>query len=525
MPRKNNALYKIILLILFAFVAILGITLCITPPAIFPDPSWGFQVMRSMQMGSAFNTLIKPDPQNIALNTKEFVTWWSPGQYLVPYAFKLFLNITTGQAAAITTTLCQIIGIAGFYLFFKYAGFSRGICTLSLVIIVFQQAFFTPYIFYNGGEVLLFAFAGWFLYGCISISRPGVRLVLFVIITGWIGFICKSSFIWMYAAGLLFLWIHLSKNQNKAWGWIVNGFWLGIPALVSVATIYYFYLSKGGNPSSGARGFNLIWETFSYPIASPLLSGFSADDLAHGFILHNDTPIFSYTWTIIILLLLALFSILLICAICCYVNNKAYKLILLTFYGVSIVFFGLAYLRQMDISYEARHFRIVGLLIIPGTLYLLTQFKTGYQLIFGVLVLFIAFYSLRFYIANYNGIKTMARGSSGITQQFIDQPSLNYISMLDGKNKDAIFVFTSPDLGLEIQHNRIITLDPLDNDIDINYDEYVHKGHAGPLYILLPSNYIGIRASVILKCFPGYKGFSLKELSNDYVLYFATEAR
>jgi hypothetical protein len=45
------------------------------------------------------------------------------------------------------------------------------------------------------------------------------------------------------------------------------------------------------------------------------------------------------------------------------------------------------------------------------------------------------------------------------------------------------------------------------------------------LYILMPHDYIGIRANVILKSFPGYKGFSLKELSDNYVLYFATEAR
>jgi hypothetical protein len=78
---------------------------------------------------------------------------------------------------------------------------------------------------------------------------------------------------------------------------------------------------------------------------------------------------------------------------------------------------------------------------------------------------------------------------------------------------------------LEIQHNRVITLPELNKDISIDFNEYLHKGHAGPLYILMPSYYIGIRANVVLKSFPGYKGFSLKELSDNYVLYFATEAR
>lgn len=526
MSRRTNPIHEFILLVLFVFVAVLGIVLCITPAAIFPDPSWGFQVLRSMQMGSAFNTVVKPDPQNIALNIKEFVSWWSPGQYLVPYFFKWMLNITTGQATAITTALCQLLGLGGFYVFFKKAGFSRLISALSLVLIICQQAFFTPYIFYNGGEVLLFAFAGWFLYGCISFNKPGIILVLFVLLSGWIGFLCKSSFIWMYAAGLLAIWFHLSQHQKNIGGWIIRGFWLGIPALISVVAIYHFYLSKGGNPSSNGHGLKLSWETLSFPIASPLLAGFSADDLAHGLIFHNDTPIFSPLWAIIILLVLALLSLLLICLIWRYVPNKHYKMILLTFYVISILFFGTAYLLRMDISYESRHFRIIGLIIAPGILYLFSRFKPAYRVALGLVVLFIAFFSLRYYIISYNGIKNhTARGSSGIAQQFIDQPTLNYITKLDRKSKDAIFVFTSPDLGLDIQHNRIITLEPLNSDISINFDEYVHKGHAGPLYIIMPAEYIGIRASVILKCFPGYKGFSLKELSNNYVLYFATEAR
>jgi FtsH-binding integral membrane protein len=196
-------LYKFILSIIGIAAVVLGVLLYLTPAAIFPDPSWGFQVMRSMELGGGFNMITTPDPTNLAKNTSWFLTWWSPGQYLVPYFFKVIFAVNTGQAAAITTTVCQIIGLAGFYAFFKKAGFGPLISALSLGLIVCQQAFFNPYIFYNGGEVLLFAFLGWFLYGCIALDKPGIKLALFVLFTGWIGFICKSSFIWMYAAGLL----------------------------------------------------------------------------------------------------------------------------------------------------------------------------------------------------------------------------------------------------------------------------------------------------------------------------------
>lgn len=514
------------LLIVLVIVFSLGLMVVLTPPAIFPDASWGFQVLRCMQLGGDFNMLTKPNPADLSKNTSEFISWWSPGQYLVPYFFKVLLGLNTGHAAAVTTMLCQLFGLAGFYQFFKKAGFTPVISALSLLVIVCQQAFFIPYIFYIGGETLLFAFAGWFLYGCLVFDKPGLKLVLFVLLAGWIGFICKSSFIWIYAGGLLFLWIRLSAGNKNVKHWLFKGFWVGVPALISVAVISWLYLSKGLNPSSGSNGIDLSWPTLTFPVASPLLAGFSADDLVNGFIFHNDVPILSAPWVMVVLVALAVLSALLVYAICKNVPNKNYKLLLIIIYGISILFFGSAFMRKLSISYESRHFRIVGLLIIPGTLYLFSRYKMVYRAALALAVLIIAIFSVKFYINGQKGLhEYTAYGTSGIGQQFIDQPSLNYIKMLDDRHRDAIFVFFSADLGLEIRHNRIITLDALNSNLNINQDDYLHKGHAGPLYIVMPAYYTGIRANIILKSFPGYKGFSLKELSDNYVLYFATGAR
>jgi hypothetical protein len=82
-------------------------------------------------------------------------------------------------------------------------------------------------------------------------------------------------------------------------------------------------------------------------------------------------------------------------------------------------------------------------------------------------------------------------------------------------------VFTSPDLSLEIEHNRTITVESIGPDVAIDFDEYVYKGHAGPLYIILPSDYIGPKSTIMRKCFPGYKGFKMTMLSNQYILWEA----
>ncbi|WP_413666186.1 hypothetical protein ACEN9X_16570 [Mucilaginibacter sp. Mucisp86] len=522
MLKQKLQTHQIILLVMSGIVFIMGIMLIIAPAAIYPDPSKGFQVMRSMELGSAFNIVVKPNQNDISKNTSEFLAWWSPGQYLVPYFFKLIFGVNTGQASSIVTLLFSLSGIFGFYYFFKKAGFTPMISVLSVLFIIIQLSFFTPYVFYNGGEVLLFGYTGWFLCGCMAFEKVNWKLAVFISVAGIIGFICKSSFLWMLAAGCCFLWFRLSLGTKAISGWIKNGLWIGIPAILSLLTISHFYLSKGGNPSTVHGSIKLAWETFGFPLASPILTAFSIDDLTNGLLFHDDPPMFTYFWGVVIVLICAILSILLIWFIVKKVPYKNYVLLLLVFYVVMVLFFGQSFLRQANISYEARHLRLIGLIIAPGIIYLISGLQTGYKYLFYFVCFVIAYSSYKYFVPSYFQNKnTSAHGYSGIAQLFIDQPSLNYIRNLDKQNTNAIFVVTSPDLSLEIEHNRTITVEAIGPDVAIDFDDYVYKGHAGPLYIVLPSDYIGPKSTIMRKCFPGYKGFKMTMLSNQFILWEA----
>jgi len=525
MDTAKIKLYKIILIITGLALVVIGIILFFIPPALFPDPGQGFQVLRLMQMGSGFNNFVSPDQSDISQDYSEFLTWWSPGQYLVPYFFKFIAGLNTGQAIAITVTICEIAGLAGFYAFFKKAGFSSWVTTISIVFIICQQAFVVPYVYYNGGELLLFAFEGWFLYGCLYFNKPGLKLVLFVLFTGWIGFFLKSSFLWMYAAGLCCLWIRLCSNRAGTLEWLKKAVWIAIPAAASLAVIYIFYISKGQSPASTASGFKLTTQTFSFPLASPILSGFSIDDLFHTFVYHTWKPVFNSGSGALILVLIALLSIILVLNIVRYVPNYNYRLFLVVFYVAAILFFGFSYLRQLNISYESRHFRIIGLLVTPGVIYLAGKFKPAGKFLFALIFAGIAYTSFAYLIKGFEINKVNARGASGIAQPNIDQQSLNHIMKLDRENKNATFVFVSNDIGLEISHNRIITLKPIGDDLKIDMDDYTYEGFAGPLYIILPESYNGPKEKMIMKSFPGYAGWNLSMLSNNYVLYAAKMRR
>uniref|UniRef100_UPI0025EDEDB0 hypothetical protein n=1 Tax=uncultured Mucilaginibacter sp. TaxID=797541 RepID=UPI0025EDEDB0 len=455
---KRNP-HKIILAFIAIAVLIMGIILFMIPPALFPDPANGLQVLRSMHLGGGFNNMVAPDQSDISQDYTEYLTWWSPGQYLVPYFFKLIAAITMGQAIAVTVSLCTAIGLTGFYQFFKKVGFSPMISSLSLVFIVCQVAFFVPYVYYNGGEILLFAFEGWFLYGCASFDRPGIRVALFVIIAGWAGFFFKSSFIWIYIAGLCCLWVKLCAYRKGLLEWVKKGLWVSIPAVLSLACIYVFFLSKGQSPASTAKGLKLAAETFSYPLASPLLSAFSIDDFIHGLIYHFGPAMLPPGWSVVLLFLFSLMSLVIILTIVRRLTNNTFRLFLVLFYFVALLFFGFAYLHQLNISYEARHFRILGILIVPGMIWLVSRSVPAVKVFFALICLGIASFSVHYlYTGFYFNKNISAHGLTGIAQPNIDQQSLNKIMQLDKENKHAVFVFIANDLGLEVEHNRIITL-------------------------------------------------------------------
>ena len=509
--------------VLFVMMAItIGagiIDLLFCPPAIFPDPAWGFQVMRSMQMGGGFNLIIGPNPADIAKNMPTFLSWWSPGQYLVPYAVKLLTGLNTGHAAVLVVTIGNLSGLIGFYQFFKKIGFSRSISALSVLFIFCQEAYWIPFAFYPGGEVLLFAFEGWFLYGCASFTRADWKLVLFVLLSGWVGFICKSSFMWIFGSGLLCLWVRLCLGNKNILTWIKKGIWLGVPAIISIATIYIFYLSKGQNPASSSAGFKLTAEAIGFPLASPLLAGLSIDDAFNGLIFHTDGAPYSHTTILLVLIPLVILSLILIALIIRQVKNDTYRLFLSTFYCMAFLFFSYSFLKQATISYEARHFRLIGLLFTPGLIYLVSISKRAYQIGFGVICAGIIFQSAKYIAFIPHANRSGAQGVTGISQPFIDQPSLNYLMALDKANTNAIFAFITPDIGLEIQHNRIITLNPYDEDTAEDLIPY--NGHAGPIYLLLPVSYTANQTAIMFRYFPGYKSFTARRLTKGYTLYTA----
>lgn len=512
--------HRILLLALGAITLVLGVLLFIAPPSIFPDPGWGFEVMRCMQRGGHFNTLVSPDPHNIALDHGDFLSWWSPGQYLIPYLLQTVLWLNTGRAVALTVALCSLLGLAGYYKLFTRLGFTPWLSAISVAFIASQNYFILPFVFYPGGEILLFAFGGWFLYGCFGIQKLSWQAMVFLFVAGIAGFICKSSALWMYAAGLACVWINISATKELK-AWIRNGILIAVPAAAALGIVYLGYLSKGTNPSDTAGTWLFKPETLSYPLASPLLSGLSIDEMFNGLIYHPDVPIISYSLSIVIIIALAVGSLVLMRGIVRYIPNKNYTLVFLVFYIASTLFFSYLYLKQATITFEGRHFRVMGMLAIPGLVYLANKSKVT-RITFAIAWVVFIGWGFSYFVHGYTGNRNAARGVSGLAQQGYDKQTLSTLTNLDTQPNKAVFVITSPDLGVEIIHNRVITLDIGDMEPE-DFADLAYAGKAGTIYMLMPEAYVknGVAAKVA-KGFTGYHQFNVKRLSPSFYLYWAS---
>jgi hypothetical protein len=528
---KKDQAHRILLLFAGLCIALLGVMIFAVPPGTDPDPCWGFMIMNSMEHGGHFNLLVSPAFQDMAKDRYEFLAWWSPGQYLLPYFFKSLFKVTTGQAVSLTIAICSLLGLAGFYRLFKQLGFTKWIAAISTAFIATQLFFVLPFTYFTGGEVLIFAFMGWFLYGCFSFKKITWQVLVFLFFSGLIGFFSKSSFLWMYAAGVACMWINISMDETNNISlsryskkeiitFLKNGLLLAVPFIGAVAIIYIFYLSKGITPTSDQGALLVKPETFGYPLASPMLSAFSVDELFDGLIYRPDGSTgITYHSAIILVFVLAFCSLAFMVLINRFAPTKKYLRAIYVFYIIGVIFFSYMYLKQATISYESRHFRIIGLLCLPGFIYLLFKTKVT-KAIFFIAWIYFAYMSFNFFRINYNGNKGAAKGNTGLSQVIYDKRTLDEIVKIDREHHNAVFVVMSSDIGAEIYNNRVITME--DDMPDDFFATLKYRGKAGPVYILMPARYLkNGRELNIIKAFTDYHNFASRQLGPDYYLYYA----
>jgi hypothetical protein len=489
--------------VVFAY-ALIGI---LVRPAMFSDSGWGFLVWDSMRRGASFNYVVWPDSADISKDTTSFMTVWSPGQYLFPGLLEKF-GASLGLAIVLVTTVFSILGLVGWHALYRAFGFPLRTVAVAVAVIACNRFFSLPFGIYNGGEVLLFGVAPWFVllvwrfrdirWSMVPLVFAGIFTVSFAKLSGVI-FASATIVGAIFSPNQPWFGRKMIRNVSAA------GAAIGIFGLL----FYYAWLSKGWTAASS--GSELYWSRLlthtAFAITALWTSSLSIGDLA-SYVFMNPSrevlqgldvfyyALFPVTSALFVLLFRRLMK-----------EYADY----LRFILITAVAFILAmtsiYVRGGAVSLEERHFRPVALLILVGMIHVFLNFPSWRaRAVFASIMGTVAIYGITSYAVHTAADLRRPLGGRGFRHGIATQAALDFIKTIDIAASDGsrpLLLVTSPEIGLEPRNARIIS-----NHADFqSADELrgeVH-GRVFRIYILVQTRLIANgKADIILRSFVDY---------------------
>lgn len=451
MFSKFTSLYWLGLICLLAFVA----ASWYIPLVLNEDPAYGLNVWQSMQKGGAFNHLIYPDPNNPLQNKSVFISWWSPGQYLLPVGWSLLTGWSYERSGLWLTLLFTAVGVWGWYKVWVQNGFQAPVIAWALFLMLTSRLSTINFLNYTGGETLIFGGAPWVLYWfyCFR-SRPiwlflgmlGLSLLCFVLKTS--SSITLLSLVVVPAVEQLIAALRTRKlNLHRS-------FWLTSIATGLAFVGYYwltqkFYLQKGTNPTTEL---NAAFE-WSYSVLDLLTFSGQYWLSSHDFVvqLTRYFPDFPLAFMALAGQLLA-FGMLLFMAVKVVSSLPQHfqnLSLFVAFYGIYTLFLGYFYGRAAEISFEVRHFKMLAFLFLPlflEALWSSPQWLRNWTL--GLLLMTNTAYGLVTFAIKKAEISHYPTVKGGFSAKITTEADVQWARRLN--HEKALVFITDPTLALEL---------------------------------------------------------------------------
>ncbi len=244
-----NAGFKRATLLAFCICGMLTFISLVVPPALNFDPGIGLLEWRTLSEGGPANTLTAPDRTDISKDRLEFVTWWSPGQYLIPGAFTR-LGLPLGPALSLVAGFSLLTCLLGWLRVLRHFGFSPQAGILTVVFLSAFQYSTLNFRIYIGGEILLQAVTPWLiLAGCYVPNASALRSAAVAALAIFIGFFVKLTGLMVASAALTTgCFLALIHNKRITSGMVASAF----GTLSAFGILYAAWFSRGATPGSGA---------------------------------------------------------------------------------------------------------------------------------------------------------------------------------------------------------------------------------------------------------------------------------
>ena len=205
----------------------------VAPPLLWSDTATGMLAWRNFVAGGRWNTISEPSAINLALNTEQTVTWWSPGQY-VPLGLLQSAGFSLGAGVLVLALLAAWSLTAGMVRLARTLGEPEA--SLPWIALAVAASWHTLYAFgmFIGGEVALIAMVPWVALLAWSLRHHPVRLIILLPPLFLLGSFAKHSFA-IYALGLLaFLWQESLRGRAPTLRNWISGSW----PLAAVGLVY-----------------------------------------------------------------------------------------------------------------------------------------------------------------------------------------------------------------------------------------------------------------------------------------------
>jgi hypothetical protein len=521
---------RAIYLLLVVPAALFIVSLFIRPAMVF-DTAEGFIVLRSMLEGGPFNYLITTDPENIANDIGTFLSWWTPGQYLVPGTF-VWMGADYGLAISLTSLIALVIGVLGWIQIARRFEVSCWVLFLFVLGLVTFHYATTPFFrYYSGGEVLLFAVLPWSLSALQwAIKKtPAVSLTVSMLFAALL-FFAKLSGLIAFAASVVAITLLevLSRRRLTA---SVLAMWAG--SAVAAVLLLVFWLARGRTPLGvPTYAFVSTWSLIRASIPQVAFSGFSLSDLLVWLFLHPSAPApseFSAVYNYV----LEPLGLLLVGWVWFRLRNTRFRgmaicllSIIAAYVAVSIAVFAVS--SRVTIPFEERYFRYAGILFYLLLLVAVDQWHGSLIRVIPILIVGIfAVYGLSSYA---NGARELMRGRhydrvSGTSVLSVSPVVLEYLrsQMVAHRWQHAIVVVPGPEAVVGLPHFRVI-LDFVFVDYESVEDIALWRlaGRAEKIFVILKEkNRDNGNAEALLRTFVDYDLEKWNQIQMDGMIVYS----
>lgn len=497
----------------------------IVRPNMYSDSGWGFLGWYAQAPTLPFNHAMALDPSDIARSVDAFMATWTPGQHMLPGLLER-LGLDLGQAIVLVVAIFSALGLGGWFVLYRALGFPSSSAALTVLIVACSRFYGQPFTNYNGGEVLLFGTAPWFLLLVWSLRRlgwfavipflAGTAVLVFMKLTGIV--VCAAA---VGAAAIC---------GDEAWRrretirkLMVAGVTIGLMAGI----FYYAWYVRGVTAASISSAVHQDGAAFyvAFVLVSLWSASFSLLDLASYLLLNPGWPVLETIDLVVYLLLPLALAAFAVTWMRLHRGHGEYLRFAVAVAGAMAALFLLMWLSGKSISVEERHLRIPSLLLLGGMVHAFVSGRRPALLLpFAAVAILSSLYGLASFVARAEANTRYALGDRGFRHMVASSEAIAFIRKIDVPGPDAqktLLFMPSPEMALEARQARSWSnhadFEPLE---DLRAATY--RGRVDRLYVFLQKRLVANgKADAVLKSFVDYPIDGWTEVSlGDIVCFY-----